>query len=111
MARKKKDLALIYGRAEDGEGYKVLRKRVGSDAVETGMLRALRSGRAISGEVVNLKQRPESPLLFDVETDEELSTRAPDGASHGGPPQVATDDYRRGWDAIWGQRPRSAALN
>jgi len=111
MARRKKDLALVYGRAEDGDGYKVLRQRAGSATVEAGMVRALRSGRAISGEVVTLEQRPESPFLFDVQTDEELSTSTPPAATRGGPPQVATEDYRRGWDAIWGQRPRPTTLN
>jgi hypothetical protein len=111
MARKKKDLALVYGPAEDGEGYRVLRKRAGGDAVEAGVLLPLRHGRAISGEVVRLEARKESPLLFDVETDDELSTTPPSRASHAGPPQITTDDYRRGWDVIWGSRPRPAAVN
>jgi hypothetical protein len=94
MARKKKDVALIYAPAEDGDGYKVLRKRVGSANVEAGLLRTLRSGRAISGEVVNLEPRSESPFLFDVETDDELSTPAPTptDVTRAGPPQVASDD-------------------
>jgi hypothetical protein len=113
MDRKQKDLALVYGTADDGEGYKILRQRNGATRVEAGMLRPMQSGRAITGEVVHLEPRKESPLLFDVETDEELSSPATSGAraAHGGPPQVATDEYRRGWDAIWGPRPRSSALN
>lgn len=118
MARKKsakKDLALVYGPTEDGEGWQVLRQRRGSKAVEAGQIRPLREGRAISGEVVKLEPRREAPFLFDVETDEELSAPAPPSsdarAPHAGPAQVATEDYRRGWDAIWGTRPRGAALN
>ena len=112
MARKKKDLALVFGPAEDGEGYRVLRRRAGSGGVEAGVLLPLRHGKAISGEVVRIRPRKESPLLFDVETDEELSaTTPPAHASHAGPPQIATDDYRRGWDAIWGTRPRPATVN
>jgi hypothetical protein len=108
---KRKDVALVYGRAEDGSGYKILRQRRGSAAVEAGTLRPLEHGRAITGEVVHLEPRPGSPLLYDVETDEELSAAAPAHASHGGPAQVASDEYRRGWDAMWGQRPRPRAIN
>jgi hypothetical protein len=109
MARKAKDVALVYGPADDGDGFKVLRRRADSPVVEAGQLRRLQHGRAIAGEVVHLEARPESPLLFDVETDEELS--APSSAARGGPAQVATDQYRRGWEAIWGPRPRSGAPN
>src|SRR5262245_32234922 len=110
MARKNKDLALVYSRADDGDGFKLLRRRDGSEDVEAGVLRPLRSGRAISGEVVHLAPRPESPLLYDVETDDELSAAPPARQAHG-PAQVATDEYRRGWDAIWGARRPPAALN
>ena len=111
--RKDKDVALVYGTADDGEGYKILRQRGGSPRVEAGMLRPMQSGRAITGEVVHLEPRSESPLLFDVQTDEELSSPASlaAGGARGGPPQVATDDYRRGWDAIWGTKPRARSIN
>jgi hypothetical protein len=103
-----KDLALVFGPSPDGRGVHVLRRRSGSDTVEAGVLRPLEEGRAITGEVVHLAPRPEAPFLFDCETDEELSTpRARDA----GPPRVATDEYRRGWDAIWGARARSTAVN
>lgn len=106
---RRKDLALVFGPSDDGQGFNVLRRRAGSEAVEAGTLRPLREGHAITGEVVQLQPRPEAPFLFDCETDEELSTpRAP---SLVGPAQVATDEYRRGWDAIWGQRARPTAVN
>jgi hypothetical protein len=104
-----KDLALVFGPTEDGKGINMLRRRVGSPYVEAGTLRPLENGRAITGEVVNLAPRPEAPFLFDCETDEELSTPRP--PTQVGPPQVATDEYRRGWDAIWGSRPRPSAVN
>src|SRR5689334_19229704 len=110
MARKMKDVALVYAPADDGEGYKVLRRRADSPVVEAGQIKRLQHGRAITGEVVHLEARPESPLLFDVESDQELSpVSAP--AERGGPAQVATDEYRRGWDAIWGSRRGSGAPN
>ena len=108
-AIRKKDLALVFGPSVDGEGLNVLRRRAGSTAVEAGTLRPLREGRAIVGEVVRLEQREEAPFLFDCETDEELSTREPQSLA--GPPQVATEQYRRGWDAIWGPRERPSAPN
>ena|SRR5215471_15130473 len=113
MPDKEKDLALVYAPADDGDGYKVLRQRGRSPRIEAGTLRPMQTGKAITGEVVHIEPRKESPLLFDVETDEELSSPASLAAqaSRGGPPQVATDEYRRGWDAIWGNKGRSSALN
>jgi hypothetical protein len=109
---RKKDLALVFGPSPDGEGLNILRRRAGSDAVEAGTLRPLQEGRAILGEVVHLSQREEAPFLFDCETDEELSTTRPPQQQLAGPPQVATDEYRRGWDAIWGRRrERSTVVN
>jgi hypothetical protein len=111
---REKDLALVFGPSADGEGFNVLRRRAGSAAIEAATVRPLREGRAITGEVVHLEQREEAPFLFDCETDEELSTvtEANRGDRHlAGPPQVASDEYRRGWDAIWGSRSRSTAVN
>jgi hypothetical protein len=108
---RRKDLALVFGPSDDGEGVNVLRRRAGSTTIEAGTLHPLREGRAITGEVVHLAPRAEAPFLFDCETDEELSTPAPAPAALAGPPQVATEEYRRGWDAIWGQRARPAAVN
>jgi len=108
---RKKDLALVFGPAADGDGVNVLRRRAGSSTVEAGTLRPLREGRAITGEVVRLEARAEAPFLFDCETDEELSTTTQAAPQLSGPPQVATDEYRRGWDAIWGRRERPTALN
>jgi hypothetical protein len=107
-----KDLALVFGPSDDGQGMKMLRRRADSPVVEAGTLRPLQEGRAITGEVVHLEPRPEAPFLFDCETDEELSTPASSRApAMSGPPQVATEEYRRGWDAIWGRRSRPADVN
>jgi len=106
---RQKDLALVFGPSADGKGFNVLRRRAGSPAVEAGTVRPLENGRAITGEVVRLEPRAEAPFLFDCETDEELSTARALPAA--GPAQVATDEYRRGWDAIWGSRVRPTAVN
>jgi hypothetical protein len=105
-----KDLAMVFGPSDDGQGYRMLRRRAGTDVVEAGTIRPLQEGRAITGEVVSLEQRPEAPFLFDCETDHELSTPGMH-PQNGGPPQVATDQYRRGWDAIWGSRSRNTSVN
>jgi len=100
--KSKKDLALVYGPADEGEGFKILRKRAQNDQVETGVIRPLKEGRAIHGEVIKMQARPESPFVFDVETDAELSS-APADDARGGPAQVANEKYRRGWDGIFGR--------
>ena len=59
-----------------------------------------------------MRRRGDLPFLFDVKTEVAATEPAsPDTTSHG-PSQVATESYRRGWDAIWGPRtagPRLAA--
>src|SRR5262245_14223395 len=104
--RAQKDLALVFGPSEDGQGFNMLRRRADGSAVEAGTIRPLQEGRAITGEVVNLQPRSEAPFLFDCETDAELST-LPAEPALSGPAQVATEEYRRGWDAIWGSRTRN----
>ena len=96
------DVALVLDRAEDREEYRVLRRRAADSTVEMGTLRPLREGRPIDGEVISLRAREDLPFVYDVKTelaDPHAAERRP---TSDGPPQVATDEYRRGWDAIWG---------
>ena len=71
----------------------------------------LKEGTPITGEVVTLTPRAESPLLCDVKT--ELAAPQPTAdvtsAPRHGPAQVATDQYRENWDRIWA-RPQKAEL-
>lgn len=104
-ARPGGDVVLVGPRLRDatgdagGDGFAVLRRR--EDRVELGAIRELREGRPIDGgELVRLRPRPEHGRLFDVEVLAELPRAA--GAAAGGPPQVANDAYRAGWDAIFG---------
>jgi len=93
----------------DGEGLKILRAR--GDRLELGAVRPLREGAPITGEVVTLRPRPSFPALCDVETHFKPAQEAsandrqepPPSAvvQRTGPAQVATDEYRRNWDAIW----------
>jgi hypothetical protein len=99
------DVALIQGVTPDGAGLQILRAR--ENRLEVGAIRPLREGAPITGEVVTLRSRPNFPALCDVEThfkpaltpSDRQESRA--ALPHAGPAQVATDDYRRNWDAIW----------
>ncbi len=55
-----------------------------------------------------MKRRKDVPFLFDVKTELAARQEAPPTS---GPAQVATDSYRRGWDAVWGRRSRSNLSN
>ena len=119
MPKKSKDLVLVHGPSPDGNGVNVLRAR--NQRLEVGTMRPLQHGRPIHGEVVKLTPRPETPMLFDAETEIEapVSNKAEAGASptgdehrgtSAGPAQVASDEYRRNWDAIW-KRPSKGLSN
>jgi hypothetical protein len=102
------DLALVLDRADSGDAYRVLRRRAADSAVELGTLRPMREGRPIDGEVVSLSPREDMPFVYDVKT-ELADPRGDRRPTSDGPPQIATDEYRRGWDAIWGTPGPDAA--
>jgi hypothetical protein len=91
-------LVFVHGKTEDGQGLEVLRKR--GDTVYAGQMRPLEEGKAITGEVVALRPRAESPRLFDVDV-----LHRGEGGERKGPAKVATDEYRAGWNDIWGRKP------
>jgi hypothetical protein len=101
------DVAFIFGK--DEQGTHVLRRRSDDAPVEAGILRPLQSGKPIDGEVVSLSPRKDAPLLFDVKS--ELPSPYPARPTSDGPAQVATEAYRKGWDAMWGRRRRDRSLN
>ena len=109
------DVALIHGVAPDGDGIQILRAR--ENRVELGVVRPLREGAPITGEVVTLRPRPSFPALCDVETHFKPAapvadtTAPPLLAARTGPAQVATDEYRRNWDAIWSKPAEKAKLS
>jgi hypothetical protein len=121
VASSKKDLVLVHGRTPDGNGLNVLRAR--DEHVELGTVRPLEEGRPIQGEVVKLTPRSEMPNLYDAETQFEpakaslaapkASDAAPSSESrptNNGPAQVASDAYRKNWDAIWKRPSKRRAL-
>jgi hypothetical protein len=102
------DVALVIAR--DGQGTHILRRRSEDGPIEKGVLQPLVEGKPIDGEVVTLQARPEFPLLFDVKSEFVSPHEEQSRATADGPAQVASDAYRRGWDAVWGQR-RDRSLN
>jgi hypothetical protein len=102
------DVALVFGK--DEHGMHILRRRSEDAPVEAGVLRPLKSGKPIDGEVISLSPRSDVPLLFDVKS--ELASPYQAGRpTSDGPAQVANAAYRRGWDAVWGRRRRDRSLN
>ena len=111
-ARKPKDVMLVHGVNETGDEYAVLRAR--EDKLEAGVVKTVKEGEPVDGEVLKLTPRPEAPMLFDVES--QLSSKAlnaPGGSdSRKGPAQVASSTYRSNWDSIWKKKkPKKQLLN
>jgi len=100
------DIALVFGKNE--QGVHILRRRNENAPIETGLLQPLVEGRPITGELISMRQRDDLPFVYDVKSEmgapqEDAGPRPP------GPSQVATDSYRKGWDAIWGARGGSSS--
>jgi hypothetical protein len=98
----------MHSPTKDGAGVHVVRAR--GDVIEAGEMRPIKDGQPIVGELVRLSPRPELPNLFEAETLHEAPKPSGDGEPRGaGPAQVASDKYRKNWDAIWrrGRKPPS----
>jgi hypothetical protein len=103
------DIALVLGK--DAEGLHILRRRSEESPIEAGLLRPMREGKPISGEVVSLTQRQDVPMIFDVKSEFSTDVAAGERPAVDGPAQVASDAYRRGWDAVWGSRRGDRSIN
>ncbi len=90
---------MVFGR--DERGVHVLRRRGPDAPVEAGVLQPLVEGQPITEEVISLRPRPDTPLIFDVKT---VLERAQPREPGDGPSQVTTESYRKGWDTIWGRK-------
>jgi len=108
------DTMLIHGISDDGQALAVLRAR--ENRIEAGVVRQLKDGEALMGELVRLTPRPEQPLVCDVQVElpspiAKATATPAQKLSHGGPAQVATPSYRANWDAIWSKPKKRAELN
>jgi hypothetical protein len=118
--KKRRDAIVIHGVSEDGESMAVLRAR--DDRLEAGVLRTVKPGKPVEGELLKLTPRPEFPLICDVEVEVPAGTINATGGSdraeglspregRGRPAQVATESYRENWDAIWRKPSKKALAN
>lgn len=101
------DVAVVCGISDDGQGIEIIRKR--GERFETGTVRRLEQGKPIHGEVVRLKPREHSPLVCDVEVEVPAPARSTPAVTSG-PAQVATETYRKNWDAIYGAGRKSRSM-
>src|SRR5262245_45208450 len=100
-----KDIALLHGPTEDGEGARLLRFKGGE--LYAGEVRPVREGQPLTDqEVVRLKPMPGQLPLCEVEVVHE--GKSPDRPKGTGPAQVATESYRRNWSAVFGAPNKKA---
>jgi hypothetical protein len=103
-----RDVAIVCGVSDDGQGVDIIRKR--GERIEAGTVRRLEQGKPIHGEVVRLRPREHQPMVCDVEVEVPAPARAASQPTTSGPAQVATEEYRRNWDAIYGRNKKPSPL-
>ena len=103
------DVVVPRAPTEDGKGVRVVRLR--QAAIEVGEVRPLAEGQPIhaNAEVVKLSPREDVPA-WNVEVivprrTAPAATAAVSAPDRGlkGPPQIASEQYRRNWLAIFGE--------
>jgi len=108
-APEKLDVAIVCGVSDDGQGVDIIRRR--GERLEAGTVRRLEQGKPIHGEVVRLRPRDQFPMICDVEVEMPAPGQPAEGAvATGRPAQVATETYRKNWDAIYGRSKKPGSL-
>jgi hypothetical protein len=102
VSETKKDRALIVGETAD-KHVAVLRQRGEGAPIEAGLVRPMKEGEPITGELVTLKPTAEQSPLCDVEVHHDARPQNLQKA-HAGPSRVSTEEYRSGWDQIFGAK-------
>jgi len=103
------DVAIVCGVSDDGQGVDIIRRR--GERIEAGTVRRLEQGKPIHGEVVRLRPREHFPMICDVEVEVPARGQSSGPAlTTGRPAQVATETYRKNWDAIYGRNKKSGSL-
>jgi len=100
VSEDKRDRALIVGETAD-KHVAVLRQRGEGAPVEAGLVRPLKDGEPITGELVTLKPTTENARLCDVEVHHDARPKVKE---HAGPSRASTDAYRTGWEEIFGAK-------
>ena len=101
-------MAIVCGVSDDGQGVDIIRKR--GERIETGTVRRLEQGKPIHGEVVRLRPRENLPMVCDVEVEIPAQRSGESMAVSSGPAQVATETYRKNWDAIYGRNKKPSSM-
>jgi hypothetical protein len=102
------DVAIVCGVSDDGQGVDIIRKR--GERIEAGTVRRLEQGKPIHGEVVRLRPREHFPMVCDVEVEVPAQRSSEPFAVSSGPAQVATETYRKNWDAIYGRSKKQGSM-
>jgi hypothetical protein len=101
-------VAIVCGVSDDGKGVDIIRKR--GERIEAGTVRRLEQGKPIHGEVVRLRPREHFPMICDVEVEVPAQRTGEPFAASSGPAQVATETYRKNWDAIYGRNKKQRPM-
>ncbi|MCU0663354.1 MAG: hypothetical protein MUC50_13640 [Myxococcota bacterium] len=100
----------MAGKTEDGEGIRGLRwRKEQPEGVALTELRPMHEGQPLlHGELVSLSPRQESPLLWDVDVECRVEKGKVVGVEQGraGPARVVSDNYRQGWEQVFGRPSR-----
>jgi hypothetical protein len=98
---KPKDIAIVGGPTEDGQGAHVVRIRDGN--VTTGEIRPVKEGEPITErEVVRLRPLDEQRRVCEVEVLHAPPTSTSEDARRRA--RVSSASYRKNWDAIFEQK-------
>jgi hypothetical protein len=96
-----KDIAVLHGPTEDGEGARMLRFKEGS--VYAGEVRPAREGQPLDNrELVRLRPMHPNYPVCEVEVLHAPATEPATPRPSGGPARVSNRSYRRNWNAIFG---------
>jgi hypothetical protein len=101
-ANPSRDVVLLSGTTEDGEGLRALRSRPGR--LDLAEIRPVSEGQHIGeSELISLHPR-QIPILCDVKVHYDPEQDGPQDSPHAGPARVASRAYRQNWDQVFGQR-------
>jgi len=105
-----RDLAILQGPTEDGQGARVLRVKDGE--ISAGEVRPAGEGEPLADrELIKLTPLREGAPICEVEV---LHAPAPRGEDRSGqgPARISTESYRKNWSAVFGgKRKRDYSVN
>jgi hypothetical protein len=118
-----KDIAILSGPTEDGQGARVVRIREGGD-VSAGEIRPVRDGEPINqAELVRLHPLDPNKRVCavevlhapnakqpssDTQSDRSKQQAQPEGKRSAGPVRVSNAKYRQNWSVIFGSGDTSS---